>query len=295
MMAAVLHTRRLGRTGHPSSIAILGGAAFWPGPSTLAEQRFAEALALGVNHLDIAPSYGEAETAVGPLLEPVRDRWFVGCKTGRKSADGARAQLEESLARLRTDHFDLYQLHAVTSVDVLDERAPAMEAVMQARDEGLTRFVGVTGHDLGAPRAHLEAIRRYDVDTVMFPCYPRVWADPVYRADAEELLAACAARDVGVMVIKAGARRPWGDRTPDHTTWYEPQTTIEGMTRGIRFALSTPGVHAFCTPGDLQVLPLALAAADAYEPLDDEARRTATADSLAEPLIFPLADNVRIR
>ena len=243
-----------------------------------------------MNHLDIAPSYGRAEANVGPLLPAVRQQLFVGCKTQRKDPDGVRAQLEESLTILGTDAFDLYQLHGVTGLDVLDERARAAETILAARDEGLTRFVGITGHDLGAPRAHLEALRRWDLDTVMFPIYPRVWADPVYRADAEALLAECAARDVGVMIIKAGARRPWGDKEPTATSWYEPWSDPADLARGIRFALSTPGVHGFCTPGDLGLLRSALDAADAFEPLtadDREAAITAMAD---EDLIFPLAE-----
>ena len=179
-------------------------------------------MARGVNHLDIAPSYGAAERNLGPLVPAVRDRLFVACKTHRRSAEGARAQLEASLELLGVDHFDLYQLHGVTSLEVLDERGGAAEAILAARDEGLTRFVGVTGHDLGAPAAHLEALRRYDLDTVMFPVYPAVWADPVYRADAEALLDECAARDAGVMAIKAVARRPWGDQAPFADSWYEP-------------------------------------------------------------------------
>ena len=134
---------------------------------------------------------------------------------------------------------------------MLDERGGAAEAILAARDEGLTRFVGVTGHDLGAPAAHLEALRRYDLDTVMFPVYPAVWADPVYRADAEALLGECAARDAGVMAIKAVARRPWGDQAPFADSWYEPWAEPGTVARGVGFALSTPGVHAFCTPGDL--------------------------------------------
>jgi predicted aldo/keto reductase-like oxidoreductase len=233
-------------------------------------------MARGVNHLDIAPRYGDAELVVGPLVPAVRDRLFIGEKTTRRAADGVRAQLEESLRRLHTDHVDLYQLHAVTSIDVLDERADAFTTIERARDEGLTRFVGITGHGLAAPATFLEALRRYDLDTVMFPVYPRLWADPDYRRDAEELLAQCAARDLGVMVIKAVARQPWPiDANRFASTWYEPQPDPGAIARGVHFALSTPGVHAFCTPGDLGLLPLALDAAEAFAPMDDDARRAA--------------------
>jgi aryl-alcohol dehydrogenase-like predicted oxidoreductase len=271
-------------------VAILGGAAFArAGPEDTA-RGFALALERGVNHLDVAPTYGDAERALGAHVAEARARLFVACKTRRRAPDGVRAQLEESLARLRTDHFDLYQLHAVTDLTVLEERAGAAEVALRARDEGLTRFVGITGHDLGAPRAQLEALRRWDLDTVMFAVYPRVWADPAYRDDAEALLAECAARDVGVMAIKAVARRPWADRDRFATTWYEPVTEPGAIAGGVAFALSTPGVHAFCTPGDLELLPAVLDAAAAVESLSAADRDRAAAVHADEELIFPLAE-----
>jgi aryl-alcohol dehydrogenase-like predicted oxidoreductase len=263
-------------------VAILGGAAFAFSTTGEAEPPFAAALARGVNHLDIAPRYGEAERAVGPLVPAVRDRLFIGEKSTRRAADGVRAQLDESLQRLHTDHVDLYQLHGVTGVDVLDGRRDAADAIMQARDEGLTRFIGITGHGLAAPATFVEALGRYDLDTVMFPVYPRLWADVDYRRAAEELLSICAARDLGVMAIKAVARQPWGhgDRDRFATTWYEPRREPDSIARGVHFALSTPGVHAFCTPGDLGLLPLALDAAERDTAMDEDAR-VAAIDEMA--------------
>jgi len=177
-------------------------------------------------------------------------------------------------------HVNMYAL--------LDDRGAAIERILRLRDEGKTRFAGITGHDLSVARTHLEALRRYDLDTVMFPVYPRLWADAVYREAAEALLAECEARDVGVMVIKAAAARPWARDGERHsTTWYEPQTAAADVERGVRFALSTPGVTAFCTPGDLQVLELALQAAESFEPMSDEEREAAMAASDDE-LIFPI-------
>jgi aryl-alcohol dehydrogenase-like predicted oxidoreductase len=288
-----MQRRRLGRTGHESSVAILGAAAFSRCSPDEAEGAFHAALTAGVNHIDIAPAYGEAEVLVGPHVARARDRLFVAGKSDRSNPDGVRAHLERTLERLGCGQLDLYQLHGVTDLDVLDGRARAAEVIVAARDEGLTRFVGITGHDLGTPRAQLEALRRYDLDTVMFPVYPRVWADPVYRADAEALLEECAARDVGVMAIKAVARRPWGDGEVTGTTWYQPHTDAARIATGIRFALSTPGVHAFCTPGDLRLLPLALAAAEELTPLDTESRSAAMDEMAGEDLIFPLAENFR--
>lgn len=288
-----METRRLGRTGHQSTVAILGGAAFGRCSPEEAERGFRLAIERGVNHLDIAPSYGHAEVVVGPHVPAVRDRLFVADKTTRRNPDGVKEQLEETLRRLGTDHLDLYQMHAVTSLEVLDERAGAAEVILAAREQGLCRFAGITGHDLTAPATFVEALRRYDLDTVMFPVYPRVWNDPDYRRSAEELLALCAERDLGVMVIKAAAQRPWGDREKWAESWYEPGRDDATISRGVRFALSTPGVHAFCTPGDLGVLPRVLDAAEVYAPMTDAERDAAMAEMAGEPVIFPLAANAR--
>lgn len=287
-------TRRLGRTGHHSSVAILGGAAFWNAGADEAAQALELAEARGVNHLDIAPRYGAAQEVVGPALESRRGRWFVAAKTMRSARDHSRAELERTLELLRTDHLDLYQLHAVTSIDELDRRSGAIETLLAARDEGLVRFLGVTGHDLGAPAAHHEALRRHDLDTVMFPVYPRVWADPVYRADAEALLATCAERDVGAMAIKAVAHRPWGDDpVPPDSPWYRPHTDPAAIARGITFALSTPGITGFCTPGSVGLLPAVLDAAEAFTPFDEAGRATAMVEVAADELIFPLEQHAK--
>ena len=283
-----MERRRLGRTGHDSSVAILGGAAFGRSDAETTEASFAAALAAGVNHLDVAPQYGRAQELLGPLIPAVRDQLFVACKTLRHHPDGVRAQLEDSLELLHCDSFDLYQLHAVTDLVELDARDGAVRAILAARDEGLTRWVGITGHEHTTPAAQLEALKRYDLDTVMFPVYPRLWADPDYRRDAEALLAHAAEHDVGVMAIKAAAARPWGDRTPTADTWYEPQVDYGSVARGVRFALSTSGVHAFCTPGDTSVLPMALAAAEAYEPLSTSERDEAVAAMAGEASIYPM-------
>lgn len=288
-----MQTRRLGRTDHQSSVAILGGAAFGSVSPAEAEAPFHGALAAGVNHLDIAPRYGDAEIAVGPHIRAVRESLFIGCKTAERNADDAKRDLATSLQRLQTDHFDLYQCHAITDLDELDRAAPAMEVIVQARAEGVARFAGVTGHDLGAPRAHLEAVKRYDLDTVMFPIYPRVWTDPVYRSDAQTLLDYCGAHDVGVQVIKAIARRPWADTAPYARCWYEPQTEQAAIESGIGFALSTPGVHAFATVGDLGLLPRVLDAANRFEPLTAAERESVIGSMDDEPLIFPIAEHFR--
>ncbi len=283
-----MELRRLGRTEHRSSVAILGGAAFWGSDPEETAEAFAAALAAGVNHLDVAPQYGRAQELLGPLVPAVRDDLFVACKTLRHDPDGVRAQMEESLTLLRCDRFDLYQLHAVTDLAELDTRSGAVAAMLAARAEGLCQWVGITGHGLGAPAAHLEALRRYDLDTVMFPVNPRMWADEAYRRDAEALLSYASAHDVGVMAIKAGAARPWGGREHTATTWYEPYTSADELARGIRFALSVPGVHAVCTPGDVTVLRTALEVAGDASPMSPVQRDAAVREVSEEPLIFPM-------
>jgi aryl-alcohol dehydrogenase-like predicted oxidoreductase len=283
-----VETRRLGRTGHRSSVAVFGAAALWDADTETAERVFRGALEAGVNHIDVAPQYGKAQELLGPLIPAVRDRIFVGCKTKRRDPGGVRAQLEESLRILQCERFDLYQMHAVTDRAELDARAGAVEVMLAAREEGLCRWVGITGHDLTAPAAHTEALRRYDLDTVMFPVNPRLWADSQYRRDAEALLEEAAGRDVGVMVIKAAAARPWGERPHTAGTWYEPFTSREEVERGVRFALSVPGVHAFCTPGDAVVQALALEAAENFRAMDEGERAAASDAVRAEPHIFPM-------
>ena len=285
-----MERRRLGRTEHHSTVAILGAACFARATPEEAEAGFTEALQRGVNHLDIAPRYGAAEELIGPLLPAVRDKLFLACKTTRRNPGGVRAQAEESLSRFGADHFDLYQMHAVTDLDVLEERAEAAEEILKMRDEGVTRFAGITGHNEQVPGAFLEALRRWDLDTVMFPVNARQWSDAAYRRDAEALLEVCAERDLGVMAIKAAAKRPWGSGEGDRfaTTWYEPWSEPEEVARGVAFTLSVPGVHAFCTPGDLRYLRFALDAADSFQAVDAADRESAIASAAALPTIFPI-------
>ena len=292
-----MERRRLGRTGHESTVAVLGAAAFWGASPEEAAAGVALADGHGVNHLDIAPQYGAAEEVVGPLVPALRDRWFIAGKTLRKNPDGVRAQFDETRRRLGTDVLDLYQAHAVTSLEELELRAAALDVIVSLRDSGSIRFAGITGHDHGTVVAQLEALRRWDLDTVMFPVNPFLWGVSSYRDDAEALLEECARRDVGVLAIKAAARRPWPDLGQQDdgvgrwaTTWYEPHRDPAAVAVGIRFALSTPGVHAICTPGDVGLLPVALDACEAYVPMDDAERAAAVEQAMsgAAAEIFPI-------
>jgi aryl-alcohol dehydrogenase-like predicted oxidoreductase len=267
-----MQTRRLGRTGHLSTIAIFGAAAFWEIDQESADQTMQLVREHGINHIDVAPSYGQAEERVGPWLKRERERFFVGCKTTERTKAGAAAELRRSLERLQTDHFDLYQIHAVTSMSELDEATRsggALDAIREARQAGLTRYIGITGHGVDSPAIFLEALQRFDFDSVLFPLNFVQYANPAYRRNAEELLRQCRTKDVGVMVIKSIAKGPWGEQAKTHTTWYQPLDGAEHIQPAVNFALSQD-VTGICTAGDTHVLPLVLEACEHFTQMKDQ-------------------------
>jgi len=282
--------RRLGRTGHMSSIVIMGTAAFSKEISQ-ADVNWALDLAesRGVNHIDVAPSYGFAELRTGPWLESRRDRYFVGCKTLARGFDGAWAELHRSLHLLRTDHFDLYQMHAIGTMDELDKAMQpggAIEALQQAKNDGLATWLGITGHGMDAPAVHYEALQRFDLDTVMFPIHPRLYTDAKYRADTEKLLDLCLQRDVGVQIIKSITRGGWGTQTHNYHTWYQPYDDQEKINQGVRFALSQPGVAGLPSAGDVRLLLPILEAAERFTPMSAEEQAQLIQQSAGLELMF---------
>ncbi len=220
-----MDTRRFGRSGHWSTLAILGAAAFSRVEQPAADRAMQTAIEYGVNHIDVAPSYGEAEERLAPWMARERSRFFLGCKTTQRTREGATAELERSLQRLGAQNFDLYQIHAVTSLDELDQvtrPGGALEAIIAARQAGLTRYIGITGHGVNSPAVFLEALRRFDFDSVLFPVNFIQYANPAYRQAAEELLEQCRIKDVGVMAIKSIAQSPWAEQPRTSATWYKP-------------------------------------------------------------------------
>lgn len=282
-----MEKRRFGRTGHMSTLAIFGAAAFYQVTQAEADTAMDQVIAAGVNHIDVAPSYGLAEERLGPWLARERDRFFLGCKTQERTRDKAEAELRRSLERLQVDAFDLYQLHAVTNREDLDQvtgPGGALEAALAAREKGLTRFIGITGHGVEAPSVFLEALRRFDFDTVLFPLNFVQYADPTYQRDAENLLRQCSERDVGVMIIKAIARGPWGDQPKIYNTWYEPFDDISQIQPAVNFALSQD-VTGLCTAAEVSILPLFLEACERYTPLTEAEQETLIATAVEyEPL-----------
>ena len=276
-----MQTRRFGRTGHQSTVAIFGTAAFWEINQAEADKTMELVIQAGVNHIDVAPSYGQAEERLGPWLKREGERLFVGCKTMERTKDGAAAELRRSLAKLQTDHFDLYQIHAITSMEELDavtRSGGALEAAQEARQAGLTRFIGITGHGVDSPAIFLEALRGFDFDSILFPINFVQYANPVYRQNAEELLRQCRSKDVGTMIIKSIARGPWGERAHTHTTWYQPFDAADDIQQAINFVLSQD-VTGICTAGDTSVLPLVLEACEHFEPMDESAQEALIASA----------------
>jgi aryl-alcohol dehydrogenase-like predicted oxidoreductase len=268
-----MERRRLGRTEHLSSVVIFGAAAVGMVDEATAATALERAHAAGVNHIDVAPTYGEAELRIAPWLAKHRREMFLGCKTRQRTKDEAAKELRRSLERLRIDHVDLYQLHAVTDLETLGETLAsdgALQAILEAKEEGLLRSIGITGHGHQAPAVFAEALRRFPFDTVMFPLNPVLYANPTYRRDAQALLALCQEKDVGVQIIKSAARQPWAGagvrqramRMPEpeererlpYTTWYEPHDRQEALDQAVWFVLSQPGVTAIASSGDIRIL-----------------------------------------
>lgn len=269
-----MEKRKFGRTNHMSTVAIFGGAAFWEISQPDADKVMEMVIEAGINHIDIAPSYGQAEIRVGPWMKSERSRFFLGCKTMERTKEGGWRELHESLNRLQTDNFDLYQFHAITSMNELDAvfaKGGALEAVLEARDQGLIKYIGITGHGVDAPKIYLEALRRFDFDSVLFPINYVQMANAEYRKYAEELITTCKAKDVGTMIIKSITKGPWEEKSHTATTWYEPFDQMDEIQQAVNYALSHD-VTGLCTAGDTHILPMMIQACKNFKPISAEER-----------------------
>ncbi len=255
-----MKTRRLGRLGHMSSVLIYGGAALIDVPEEDADRSIELALEAGINHFDTAAAYGDSELHLGRWIPRIRDRIFLATKTGDRSAGGAYDSIRRSLERLRVESVDLIQLHAVCDLEDLDRATGAggaIEGALKAKEEGLVGAIGITGHGMGAPATHLEALRRFAFDTVLTPYNYRLARDEGYRRHFDALAEETRARDIGLMLIKAVARNLWRTgEEPRHTTWYEPMDEQGPIDAAVAFALARPEVTGICTAGDISLLPM---------------------------------------
>jgi aryl-alcohol dehydrogenase-like predicted oxidoreductase len=273
----MLPTQPFGRTGHDSSRLIFGAAAFGAMSQDRADATLALLEAHGVNHIDTARGYGDSELRLAPWLATNRHKVFLATKTGERSGTAARAELEESLGRLGVDHVDLIQLHNLVEPDEWETAfAPGgvVEALAKARDEGLCRFIGVTGHGVRIPGMHLRSLHAFDFDSVLFPYNFVLLERPDYRSDVEQLLGECAERGVAVQTIKAIARGRWSGSREAKFSWYEPLTDPAAIARAVHYVLANRQLF-LNTTSDASLLPAVLAAAtgDIVSPSADEMRR----------------------
>lgn len=286
----MIERAEFGRTGHRSSRVIFGAAALGRMRQERADQLLPLLLEHGVNHLDTAASYGDSELRLAPWLASHRDDFFLATKTGDRSGPDARASLERSLERLGVDHVDLIQLHNLVEQDEWDlAHGPggAVEAMVRAREEGLVRFIGVTGHGLRIAAMHMRSLERFDVDSVLLPYNFSLLQLDGYRAEVESLLAVCAERNVAVQTIKSLARGRWrDDDTAPRFSWYEPVPEGEPVGRAVRWLLSHPQLF-LNTSSDARLLPATLEAAGTPGPTPSDSEMGADVVSYG---IQPLFD-----
>ncbi len=271
-------TLLFGRSGHLSTRTIFGGAALSHVTQQEADQALELLLRYGVNHLDVAASYGDAELRIAPWLAQQRERFFVATKTGQRTAAKAREELERSLERMGIAAVDLWQLHNLADPiewDVALSPGGALEAAIEAKREGLVRNIGVTGHGLQIAATHRRSLDRFDFDSVLLPYNYLTLQSDYYAANFEALVAACAQRNVAVQTIKSIAYRPWLGRPHTQSTWYEPLTEQQDIDLAVHWALKRPGIF-LNTAGDLTLLPKVLDAASRFQadtaPTDEQMR-----------------------
>ncbi len=286
----LIEKRSLGKTGVMLSKIGFGGIVVRDATESEASQRVRSAIDIGINYFDVAPSYGNAELMLGPALEPFRKDVFLACKTQKRTAEEAMKELNQSLQNLRTDHFDLYQHHAVTTladVDRIFSPGGSSEAFVQARKEGKVKYLGFSAHSVEAAMAMMD---RFDFDTILFPVNFATWHAGNF---GPQVLARAQEKKMGILALKAMAKGPWpqgADRKKYPKCWYEPLTDQEDIRMGLRFTLSHP-ITAAVPPGDENLFAVALSMYDRIEPLKkNEVEDIKLKAMLGQPLFrFPSA------
>ena len=288
-----MEKRRLGKTEHMSSILIFGGFALYRITQKAADAAIEMAVANGINHVDVSPLYGDAEKHLGSYFKRHGSPFFLGCKTHERLKAGAWESLQRSLDTSNVDRFDLFQLHGVDTPEVLATclgPGGAMEAILEAKAQGLVRFIGITGHN---PPNHNEALKKFDFDTVMFPLNRVHAVHPTDWNDYQPLLKSARQKDVGVMAIKSVAKQAWPTRQANikhYNTWYEPFDDAAEIEKSLDFTLSQD-ITAAVLPGELSLWPAMLSAAQRFQPLDKKTQQAYMKDTAQyQPLVGPQMD-----
>jgi aryl-alcohol dehydrogenase-like predicted oxidoreductase len=265
---------KFGNTGHLSTRTIFGAAALGNVTQAEADQTLKVLLEYGINHIDTAAGYGESELRIGPWMEKHRNKFFLATKVFRRRYKDTREQLKQSLERLRVSSIDLIQLHNLTDPKswerVMGENG-ALKALIEARDQGMVKYIGVTGHGYGVAQMHLRSLERFEFDSVLLPYNYIIMQDPKYAVDFENLLKICIERGIAFQTIKSLARRPWGNKERKRNTWYEPFDDQPNIDRAVHWVFSRKGIF-LNTSSDIRLLPKILDAASRFEkgPTDEE-------------------------
>lgn len=284
----MIPTQPFGRTGHESTRIIFGAAAFSSVSQDDADRTLALLEERGINHFDTAASYGDSELRLGPWLEHNRSKVFLATKTGEREAQDAYDEIQRSLERLRVDQIDLIQLHNLVDESEWETAmgpGGALEAAVRARDEGLVRFIGVTGHGVTVAEMHRRSLERFDFDSVLLPYNFPMMQNPQYAADFEALATICAERNVAMQTIKAITLAPWGDRPQTTSTWYEPLREQGPIDLAVHWVLGREDVY-LNTASDINLLPMVLDAAERFDGArpTDEAMQELVRSLQMEPL-----------
>jgi len=284
--------RRLGRLGRENSVLIFGGAALAEVTEEEADSAISLALEAGVDHFDTAADYGDSELHYGRWMPEIRDQIFLSTKTGERDGDAARRQIEASLERLRVDHVDLIQLHAVGDLEDLDRATRSggsLESAVEAREEGLVGAVGITGHGHEAPATHLEALRRYPFATVLTPWNYILSTDESYSRDFEALVEEIKRQDAGLMTIKTVSQRNWPEGNPlvgqRRATWYEPFEEQEYVDAAVSFVLAREEITGIPMVGDISLIETMIEAERHRMPLEEAEETLARAPNYSSPFI----------
>jgi aryl-alcohol dehydrogenase-like predicted oxidoreductase len=270
----VIPKTEFGRTGHHSTRVVFGGAALSAVTQRVADQALDVLLRYGVNHLDTASVYGDSEIRIAPWLKREPNHFFLATKGDRRDEQGAREEIQRSLDRLGVDHVDLWQIHSIADPIEWDQALSpggALDAALWAREEGLIKWIGVTGHGAQIAATHRRSLDRFDFDSVLLPYNFVTMQSAYYRENFDALYATCIERKVAVQTIKSIAMRPWMDRDHTRATWYQPLESPDDLDRAVWWAMGRPGIF-LASAGDVDLLPLVLDAASRFHqaPTEDE-------------------------
>jgi aryl-alcohol dehydrogenase-like predicted oxidoreductase len=278
-----------GATGQISTRTLFGAAALGGVSQADADKTFELLFKYGINHIDTAASYGDAELRIGPWMVDHRNEFFLATKTGQRPYQEAHDEIRRSLERMRTDHVDLLQLHALFEPDEWDVAMGdngALKAAIEAKEEGLTRFIGVTGHGVTVARMHIKSLERYPFDSVLLPYNYTMLQNAEYHADLEELIALCQQRSVAVQTIKSLAVGAWGDKARTRSTWYEPLEAQEDIDLAVNYVLGDPRIF-LNTSGDINILPRILDAASRFTARPSDEQMQALVERRGMTPLFP--------